>query len=77
MEICTKLINLKELYLDDNNLREIPVSIGNLLQLQILSVVSNKLEILPYSIGKLSLLHKLSVEGNPGIKALCICFAYI
>jgi len=55
---------VEKLYLQDNNLTQLPESIGNLSKLQMLILTSNPLEYLPDNIGKLSNLLYLSVANT-------------
>jgi len=56
--------NLKTLYLSDNQLTELPDSIGNLTKLERLSLVMNQLTELPEWIGNLTNLIKLELNIN-------------
>jgi len=63
----SKLISLKRLIVRDQNLSIVPKSIGQLKNLESLSICgfhSNKLESLPESIGSLSSLKELILENN-------------
>ena len=55
---------VERLYLLDNNLTQLPESIGNLSKLQMLILTSNPLTHLPDNIGKLSNLRYLSVANT-------------
>jgi len=55
---------VERLYLQDNNLTQLPESIGNLSKLQMLILNSNPLTRLPDNIGKLSNLRYLSVANT-------------
>lgn len=56
--------SLVNLDLSNNNIRELPFSIGKLNKLEILNVNSNNLVKLPYSFGKLRKLQELRVANN-------------
>lgn len=58
------LINLYNLVLHGNRLRDVPVSIGHLSLLKFLDLSSNELESLPSSLGSLRELHTLNVSKN-------------
>ena len=58
------LSNLKELYLEDNELTSLPDWIGTLTNLEDLNLNYNKLTSLPYSIGNLTNLKRLSLHNN-------------
>jgi len=59
-----KLNRLELLYLDGNNLSELPAEIGDLKELRLLSVSNNQLVCLPTSIQKLNRLQRLYLDGN-------------
>lgn len=50
--------------LSNNQLTELPESIGSMVNLQVLGLKWNKLQALPSSIGKLTALKELNVSGN-------------
>ncbi|KAJ6550286.1 hypothetical protein B0H19DRAFT_952161 [Mycena capillaripes] len=60
----SQLTSLRNLALDDNSLRYIPESLGDLTLLEILSCANNLLCKLPQSIGKLQKLQTLDVHNN-------------
>jgi hypothetical protein len=53
-----------KLDLSELGLRELPPSIGQLTQLQVLNVSSNQLTALPEALGQLTQLEELDVSGN-------------
>jgi Leucine-rich repeat (LRR) protein len=55
---------LHQLWLDNNELRSLPESFGNLIQLQRLSLRANQLTSLPETFGNLSQLQELRLEQN-------------
>jgi len=59
-----KLINLRELYLDDNSIQLLPTEFGQLLNLQYFSLIYNKLNSLPTEIGQLLNLQYLYLSCN-------------
>ena len=59
-----KLNRLQCLYLDGNNLSELPAEIGDLKKLMVLKVSNNQLVGLPTSIQKLNRLEWLYLVGN-------------
>jgi len=63
-----ELSNIKKLYLNNNQLVEIPESIGNLINLQELDLSNNQLVEIPESIGNLSNLRILYLTYNKLIK---------
>lgn len=71
------LINLTELYVQDNALKELPEGIEYLQSLHILDVSRNKLQALTPSVGKLKSLQKLVITENRLLNELCpeLCFA--
>ncbi|MBD3197797.1 MAG: hypothetical protein GF317_22285 [Candidatus Lokiarchaeota archaeon] len=56
--------NLKELYLDRNEIKILPDEISTLKSLEVLSLFQNRLETLPETIGELSNLKKFNLHGN-------------
>ena len=58
------LTQLGYLYLQENCLQTLPITVGHLKSLQILNVVGNHLKELPHTFGQLSLLEKLCVDEN-------------
>ncbi|MHA1819964.1 MAG: leucine-rich repeat domain-containing protein [Promethearchaeota archaeon] len=58
------LINLRELYLGDNELSSLPENIGRLINLKELDLEFNKLSSLPESIGRLINLKELNLGDN-------------
>ena len=58
------LTSLRELYLDNNNLVEIPPSLCNLKSLEYLSLENNNLETIPKCIDRLPKLETLIISGN-------------
>lgn len=71
------LVNLTELYIQNNALKFIPDTIKYLESLTILDVSKNKLKELTPSIGKLKNLRTLNLVENPSLNRLCpeLCFA--
>ncbi|XP_072936142.1 E3 ubiquitin-protein ligase LRSAM1-like [Epargyreus clarus] len=71
------LVNLTELYLQENLLENLPEAIQYLHCLQILDVSKNKLKCLSPSIGSLKCLRKLNITGNKDLTKLCpeLCLA--
>ena len=63
-DIFDGFTKLKWLWLEDNQLTELPNSIGNLTNLEKLWLVNNQLTELPQSIGNLTNLKKLNLRGN-------------
>jgi Leucine-rich repeat (LRR) protein len=59
-----KMVNLTELNLFRNKIREIPGTIGNLKKLRKLSLQSNKLNAIPSETGQLVALNKLNLRFN-------------
>ena len=59
-----KLLNLKELYLCDNQITELPKEIGNLMNLAMLDCWSTQITELPKEIGNLTNLAVLSFRDN-------------
>jgi len=55
---------LKELWLEGNELTEIPQDIGKVMHLEILWLKNNKIKTLPSGIGQLRKLRELSVSEN-------------
>jgi len=64
-DIFDGFTNLRSLWLDDNQLTELPESIGNLTKLKKLYLSSNQLTELPESIGNLTKLEWLRLNDNP------------
>jgi hypothetical protein len=66
LEICaeTDPMSVTEAHLGNNQLNELPESIGNLQALQVLDLVNYRLTELPESIGNLQSLEVLSLGGN-------------
>lgn len=62
--VFSKLVFLRELYLNHNLLTEIPDGIGCLSQLEILDIGCNKLHFVSNNIGKLTSLHHLDLRYN-------------
>jgi hypothetical protein len=60
----TKQMQLKEMYLDNNQLVRLPDDIGKLFNLYELRLMNNKLETLPPSIGALTNLQLLFLRNN-------------
>ena len=60
----SKLINLKEIYLEQNQLQSLPLEIGNLINLQNLDLSTNQLQSLPAEIGNLINLEYLYLLNN-------------
>lgn len=58
------LINLRELYLDNNQLESLPESLGNLVNLKKLMLYGNELKSLPNSLGNLTRLETLNAWHN-------------
>jgi len=56
--------NLKNIYISDSNLKELPNNIGNLEKLQSLEVKSTKIETIPDSIKNNHRLYKLKLDSN-------------
>ncbi|XP_013195456.1 E3 ubiquitin-protein ligase LRSAM1 [Amyelois transitella] len=71
------LINLSELYVQDNCLKDIPESVQYLESLQILDVSKNRLRHLTASLGKLKNLRVLKLVDNIELTELCseLCLA--
>jgi len=63
-EIIKSLISMEDLSLNNNQLTELPQSIGKLTSLKRLSLNNNQLTNLPKSIGKLTALEELWVTDN-------------
>ncbi|KAD2804578.1 hypothetical protein E3N88_37955 [Mikania micrantha] len=64
-ESLGKLTTLREIFLDSNKFTSLPVSIGRLTSLEVLSVYSNLLNgTIPNSIGQLTNLYLLDVSNN-------------
>ena len=61
--ICN-LTSLQELWINNNQIDELPNSIGNLTSLQEFFCGNNQISMLPDSIGNLTNLHKLVIIGN-------------
>ena len=59
-----KLIKLKDLHLDDNNLTNVPKGLENLTQLQELNLLDNKLTEVPKELEKFTKLTELSLYKN-------------
>jgi Leucine-rich repeat (LRR) protein len=57
-------VNVKELYLSDNHLTELPAEIGNMVNLEDLYVDHNQLTALPVEIGNLNSLRSLNASSN-------------
>jgi small GTP-binding protein len=60
-----ELRNLRELYLEGNDLRALPIEIGHLVNLQKLNLENNELTSLPSQMGALTALTELQLSGNP------------
>jgi internalin A len=60
----TQLINLKELYLNRNQIESLPIEIGRLTNLSLLDLDSNKLKSLPVEITQLTNLNLLYISSN-------------
>ena len=58
------LVNLKELYLNNNQIIEIPKEIGNLRNLQQLWIGQNQIKEIPKEIGKLKKLRLIDFQNN-------------
>ncbi|KAM3966570.1 LOW QUALITY PROTEIN: E3 ubiquitin-protein ligase LRSAM1 [Aphomia sociella] len=71
------LVNLTELYVQDNKLKTLPNGIEFLQCLQILNISKNRLKTLSSSLGKLKALRKLDITENSDLKELCpeLCLA--
>src|SRR6266702_4348243 len=59
-----QLINLHELYLDNNQLSQLPPEIGQLTNLQTLVIHHNQLSQLPLELGQLTNLQRLDLDNN-------------
>src|SRR3989304_1100792 len=59
-----EIYNLQTLYLNDNEIKEIPPEIGSLTNLQILYFSYNKIKEIPSEIGFLTNLQYLSLNNN-------------
>ena len=70
-DAVTKLTEVQELKLDDNNLTELPTSINKLKNLIRLNLNRNKLTELPPEIGDLMKLRTLDVSENLGSNSAC------
>ncbi|CAK9828858.1 E3 ubiquitin-protein ligase LRSAM1 [Anthophora retusa] len=64
------LVSLKELYLQDNNIRKLPNEIVHLNKLNILNVAKNNLKLLPEAMGKLKQLTTLDISHNKSLHKL-------
>ena len=60
----SKMMMIKEMYLDNNNLVRLPEDFGNLFNIYELRLHHNQLECLPPSIGKLTNLQLLFLRNN-------------
>ena len=60
----TKMMMIKEMYLDNNDIRRLPEDFGNLFNIYELKLMNNQLECLPDSIGKLTNLQLLFLRNN-------------
>ena len=60
----SKMMMIKEMYLDNNELRSLPEDFGNLFNIYELRLMNNQLEALPPSIGKLTNLQLLFLRSN-------------
>lgn len=69
-QIILSYFTLQELYLNNNQLKKLPNSLGSLKSLRILNVSNNSLRNLPNEIGDLSSLRTLIVTGNPDLNHL-------
>ena len=76
-ESLGSLVNLRHLFIHDNNLVALPLSIGCLQKLKVLDAANNQLENIPTSIGQLKSLKFLYLHNNKlkhlpeSIKGLC------
>lgn len=72
-----RLVNLLELYLNDNQIKMLPASVCELKKLKLLDMSNNALKELPVNFGNLANLRKLNVLGNKSLKqlpkSLCSC----
>uniref|UniRef100_A0A2H1V5S7 SFRICE_011056 n=1 Tax=Spodoptera frugiperda TaxID=7108 RepID=A0A2H1V5S7_SPOFR len=71
------LVNLTELYIQDNHIKALPENIQYMQSLQILDVSKNQLQSLTPAIGKLKNLRKLNLSENKDLYELCpeLCLA--
>lgn len=71
------LVNLTELYIQNNHIKTFPDSIQFMQALQILDASQNKLQSLSPSLGKLKNLRKLNITDNKELNELCpeLCLA--
>lgn len=71
------LVNLTELYIQDNHIKALPENIQYMQSLQILDVSKNQLQSLTPAIGKLKNLRKLNLAENKDLYELCpeLCLA--
>jgi len=60
----SKLFQMKELYFDNHNIKEIPTSINLMQRLELISLASNNIKKIPKSIGKLINLKCLILNDN-------------
>ncbi|MCP4439052.1 MAG: hypothetical protein GY810_08935 [Aureispira sp.] len=60
-----KNTNLRKLYLQHDNIEEIPDNIGELTSIELLNLEHNKIEDIPKTIGKLKNLKRLNLMDNP------------
>lgn len=58
------LTQLRDLYLDENEIEQLPIDIGNLVHLQILSLASNYLSSLTFSVNNMTQLKNLRLSNN-------------
>lgn len=59
-----KLTNLEELYLQHNNIKEIPEYLADMTKLKVLDLSSNSIEKIPKSLLNLTNLEELNLKGN-------------
>ena len=65
LQVFAGLSCLESLHLNDNELSQLPLSIGSFLSLSELCLQYNKIEHLPPDLGQLPALRHLELEGNP------------